>query len=117
MDYGILARATPTSTSAFPITSGLLASDSESAVISSLTVTNTTPYDLEYSVYFVLDGNTVASIDNALIYKQLIRNNDTVALTYGLSLGWKGANPDMLYVETSVPNGLTFTVFGSKVEN
>jgi hypothetical protein len=117
MDYSILARVTPTNTSAFPITSGLLASDAESAVISSLVITNTTPYDLEYSVYFALNGSTVTSIDNALIYKQLIRNNDTVALTYGLSLGWKGANPDVLYVETGRPEGLTFTVFGSKVEN
>ena len=117
MDYGILARATPTSTLAFPITSGLLASDSESAVISSLTVTNTTSYDLEYSVYFALNGSTTTSIDNALIYKQVVRNNDTVALTYGLSLGWEGANPDVLYVESSLPDGLTFTVVGSKVEN
>jgi hypothetical protein len=117
MDYGILARATPSSTLATPITTGLLALDSESAVISSLTVTNTTPYDLEYSVYFVRGGSTTASIDNALIYKQLVRNNDTVALTYGLALGWVGANSDVLYVESSRPDGLTFTVFGSKVEN
>ena len=113
MDYGILARATPSSTLATPITTGLLASESESAVISSLTVTNTTPYDLEYSVYFVLGEFATASIDNALIYKQVVRNNDTVALTYGLTLGLG----DVLYVESSRPDGLTFTVFGSKVEN
>jgi hypothetical protein len=118
MDYGILARATPSSTLATPITEGLLALTSESAVISSLVVTNTTPYDIEYSVYFVLGGSTTASIDNALIYKQVVRNNDTVALTYGLALGWwNGSNSDVLYVESSIPNGLTFTVFGSKVEN
>ena len=68
MDYGILARLTPSSTLATPITTGLLASDAESAVISSLVVTNTTPYDIEYSVYFVLGGSTTASINLSLIH-------------------------------------------------
>lgn len=115
MTYTILARTAPTSTVALPLTGGLLLSSSEAAVLSSLTVTNTTGLSVVYSVYLCRDGLTTPSIDNALVFQQVIKKNEVLALTYGITLGWKSGNQDVIFVESGTPDALTFTAFGSKV--
>jgi hypothetical protein len=124
MTYGILARVTPTDTAPYPLTEGLLEAESGDAiVVSSLTVTNITPNRVSFSVYVGSQGLVSPSIDNALIYQQTIKENDTIAFTYGITLGSNSVvyvdgqpYPDGIFVESSVPDALTFTVFGSKVE-
>lgn len=82
----------------------------KSAVVSTLSITNVTASSSTARV-FVRVAGTAASVANAIVYDAAVAANSTLAMTLGLTL----AATDVVTVQTSVANALTFQAFGSEI--
>jgi hypothetical protein len=105
--YKILGQSAPSTTSnanAYTVPSAT------SAVVSTIVVANTTTSSATCRVFARISG-AAASAANAIVYDATITPNSTTALTLGITL----ATTDILTVQSSVANALTFTVFGSEI--
>lgn len=109
--YKVLAQTSLSTPITLSLTSGLLTAFTQSAVISTLTVTNTSSLPAIYSIYICRNGTTVASVNNALIYRQAIEAYDIIPLTLGITLGYI-TGEDTIYIESESTNQITFTAFG-----
>ena len=105
--YKILGQSAPSTTSNANLYTVPAAT---SAVVSSLTITNTTTSAATCRVFARIAG-AAASAANAIVYDVSIDPNTITALTLGITL----ATTDVLTVQSSVANALTFTVFGSEI--
>ena len=105
--YKVLGQSAPSDTNKadlYTVGSG------KSAVISTLTITNTTGEDADYSV-FVRVAGAAASAANAISYGIVQEANTMTALTLGITL----AATDVLTVKSGTASALTFQAFGSEI--
>lgn len=105
--YKILGQQAPSTTSA--ITLYTVPSSTE-AIVSTITVTNTTATDTTFRV-FIEDSGAGASTSNALAYDAPITANSFTAFTLGLTL----SAGDVITVRSGTGSALTFQAFGSEL--
>ena len=105
--YKILGQSAPSDTSNADL---YTVPASRSAVVSTLLITNTSSSSSVCKIYARQNGAT-ASTSNAIIYDAEIKGNDFIAVTLGLTLG----ENDVITVQSSVGNSLTFQAFGSEI--
>lgn len=102
--YKILGQAAPTNTSNV----NLLTVDSgQHEIVSTLVIANVTGSSATARV-FARPGGTAAATSNAIMYDVTIAANSTNAFTLGIAL----EHTDIITVQSSVGNALTFTAFG-----
>lgn len=80
------------------------------SVISTISVTNVTSAVATYRIY-VRPNATAASASNALAYDIPLAANSVTALTIGITID----AADVITVQSSVANALTFQAFGSEI--
>lgn len=105
--YKVLGQSAPANTSnadLYTVGSG------KSAVVSTISITNDTGAVATGRV-FIRVGGAAAGLNNALVYDTSFAANSTTALTFGITL----AATDVITVQTSVANALTFMAFGSEI--
>jgi hypothetical protein len=112
--YKILGQSTPVVTFATNLTAGLITLFSQSCVVSTVTITNTTPLPVVYSIYIARNGSSTTNESTALIYRQTINPYDIIPLTMGITLGFITGS-DNIYVQSETASALTFMAFGSKI--
>ena len=83
---------------------------STSAIISTLTITNVTTSPALCEVY-VRVGGAAAATSNAVLYDVNIAGNSVATFTMGMTL----AATDVVTVQSSVANTLTFQAFGTEI--
>jgi hypothetical protein len=105
--YKILGQSAPSSTSNVDM---ITVGAGKSHIVSTLVILNTTTSAVTCNVYARIGGATAAA-GNALLYNTTILGGLTTAFTLGITL----AATDVLTVQTSVSNALTFTAFGSEI--
>jgi cellobiose phosphorylase len=105
--YKILGQTEPTNTNN---TTLYTVPASKSAIVSNLTVTNTTASVTNFRVFVVAAGDTPGT-DNALFYDGDIEANTAISFTLGLTLG----AGDFLSVRSAATTALTFQAFGSEL--
>jgi hypothetical protein len=105
--YKVLGQSAPTTTSN---TTLYTVPVGRSAVASSLTITNTTS-GLPTCRIFIRIASAAAATSNALVYDTIIQANDLNPLTIGLTL----SAGDVITVQSSIANALTFQLFGSEI--
>lgn len=106
--YKVLGQARPTGTAntdLYTVPSGT------SAVISTITVTNTSASSSPTFRIFVRPGGAAAAVGNSLVYDAQVAFNDVKAFTLGITL----SATDIVTVQTSVGSTLTFQAFGSEI--
>jgi hypothetical protein len=105
--YKVLGQSAPANTSNTDL---YTVPTARSAVISTLSITNDTASAATARI-FIRVGGAAASLTNALVYDTSFAANSTTALTFGITL----AATDIITVQTSVANALTFMAFGSEI--
>ena len=105
--YKILGQAAPANTSNADLYTVPSATE---AVISSLTVTNTTGSTATCRI-FIRDGGAAASASNAIVYDGEVTANNFISITAGITL----AATDVITVQSSTADTLTFQAFGSEI--
>ena len=105
--YKILGQAAPSTTANVDL---YTVPSATSAVTSTLTITNVSGTSALCEVY-IRQGGATAALSNALIYDVAIMANDLNCITIGLTL----AATDVITVQTSIANALTFQLFGSEI--
>ena len=83
---------------------------STEAIVSTLTVANTSGQETSFRIFIVADGDT-AGTQNALAYDATIAGNSFTSFSLGLTLG----AADEIVVRASVGTSLTFQAFGSEL--
>lgn len=83
---------------------------STSAIISTLTITNVTSSPATCRVFVRIAG-AAAATSNAVIYDVSITGNSIATFTMGVTL----ATTDVVTVQSSVANTLTFQAFGTEI--
>jgi hypothetical protein len=104
--FKVLGQSAPTNTSnadLYTVGSG------KSAVVSTLSITNTTGTAATARVFVRVAGATAAT-SNALVYDTSMAANSVTALTIGVTL----AATDVVTVQTGTGNALTFQLFGQE---
>lgn len=104
--YKVLGQSAPTNTSnadLYTVGSG------KSAVVSTLSITNTTGSAATARV-FVRVGGATAATSNALVYDASMAANSVTAITIGVTL----TATDVVTVQTGTGNALTFQLFGQE---
>jgi hypothetical protein len=81
-----------------------------SAIISTLTITNVTTSPATCRV-FVRPAAAAAATSNAVLYDVNIAGNSLATFTLGITL----ATTDIVTVQSSVANTLTFQAFGTEI--
>jgi hypothetical protein len=105
--YKVLGQSAPTTTAnANLYTVPALTS----AVVSTLTISNTTATAATAQVY-VRVAAAAAATSNAILYNTNIPANSVATFTLGITL----ATTDVITVRTGTANSLTFQAFGSEV--
>lgn len=105
--YKVLGQASPSTTANVNLYTVPAAT---SAVTSTLTITNVNG-NLALCRVYVRPAGATAAASNALIYDVAIMANDLNCITIGLTL----AATDVITVQTSTANALTFQLFGSEI--
>jgi hypothetical protein len=105
--YKILGQAAPASTANADL---ITVSASQSEIISSLVICNTTTSNATARVFARIAG-AAAATSNAVIYDVSIPLNSTATFTLGITL----AATDVLTVRSGTANALTFTAFGTEL--
>lgn len=105
--YKILGQSQPTTTSD---TTLYTVPASTSAIVSSVTVANTTANSGTFKLYCVADGDA-AGADNAIFYDGTLAANTTTSFSLGLTMG----AADSLVVQASAGTAITFQAFGSEL--
>lgn len=106
MAVKILGQVNPSSTSNVDLYTVPLG---KSTVVSSLTITNVTSGTPTVRIFIRVAGATAAA-GNALVYDGPLVGNDMKPLTIGITL----AATDVVTVQASVANAVTFQLFGSE---
>lgn len=81
----------------------------KTAVVSTISVTNTTAASATYRI-FVRVAGAAASTSNALVYDATSTANSATMITIGATAGAS----DVITVQSSVSNALTFQAFGQE---
>lgn len=105
--YKVLGQAAPANTSNANL---YTVPSATSAVISTISITNTTSTAATCRIFVRIAGATAAA-SNALAYDVSIPANDLKAITVGVTL----ATTDIITVQTGTANALTFQLFGSEI--
>lgn len=105
--YKILGQAAPSSTANANL---YTVPSATSAIVSTLTIVNTTTTAATARVFARIAG-AAAATSNAIIYDATIQANSTASFTLGMTL----ATTDIITVQTGTSNALTFTAFGSEI--
>lgn len=105
--YKILGQSAPSDTNNSNL---YIVPNLTSTVISTLLITNTDTSEATCRIYARKNGEA-ASKSNAIIYDGSILPNDLKAITVGITLN----SGDVITVQSSVPDSLTFQAFGSEV--
>lgn len=105
--YKILGQAAPSTTSNVDLYTVPAAT---STVTSTLTITNISGGSALCRVYIRIAGAAAAN-SNALIYDVAIMANDFNPITIGMTL----SETDIITVQTSTANAITFQLFGSEI--
>lgn len=106
-NYKVLGQSAPTDTNNANL---YTVPASTQAVVSTISVTNDTGAVATGRVFIRVAG-AAAGLTNALVYDTSFAANSTTALTFGITL----AATDVISVQTSVANALTFMAFGSEI--
>ena len=104
--YKILGQVSPADTAVNDL---YTVPSATSAVVSSITATNTDGTASDISIYVVPSGGT-AGTDNALVYQASLGANTLQAFTLGITMG----AADKLQVELETANAVTLQAFGSE---
>lgn len=105
--YKVLAQGAPSGTTNSDI---YTVGAGKQAVISTISISNTTATAATYRIFIRVAG-AAAATTNALVYDASAAANTTTALTIGVTLG----ATDVLTVQTGTANALTFMAFGSEI--
>lgn len=105
--YKVLGQSAPANTSNADL---YTVPASTSAIVSTLTISNTTATAATARV-FVRVAAAAAATSNAIIYDVSIAGNSVATFTLGITL----ATTDVITVRTGTANALTFQAFGSQV--
>ena len=105
--YKILGQSAPANTSNADL---YTVPSATSAIVSSVTITNTTGTPANATIY-IRKAGAAASATNTLVASQSIPGNSTVSYTIGLTL----ATTDVITVNTATASALTFQAFGSEL--
>jgi hypothetical protein len=105
--YKILGQAAPAGTTEADL---YTVPASTEAVVSTLTITNTTASSHDARVWVRIAGAATAT-SNAIMYNVPVAANSVAAFTLGLTL----AATDVVTVRTSGGASLTFQLFGSEI--
>jgi hypothetical protein len=105
--YKILGQSAPSSTSNVDM---ITVGASKSHIISTINVANVTASSATIRIYARIAG-AAAAVGNALFYDVPINGNTTAQFTLGITL----AATDVITVQTSVANAITFTAFGTEL--
>lgn len=105
--YKVLGQSAPTGTTNADL---YTVPASTSAIVSTLTISNTTSSTATARVFIRVAGATAAT-SNAIIYDANILPNSVATFTLGITL----ATTDVITVRTGTANALTFQAFGSQV--
>lgn len=105
--YKVLGQAAPANTSNANL---YTVPASTQAVVSTISVTNDTASAATFRIYIRVNGAAAAAV-NALYFDTPLAANSTLLITSGLTLG----AGDIITVQSSVADALTFQAFGSEV--
>lgn len=105
--YKVLGQSAPANTANATL---YTVPSATSAVVSTVSITNTTAVSATARVFVVKSGGS-ASAANALVYDTVFSGNSTTTYTIGVTL----ATGDALLVQTGTANSLTFQAFGSEI--
>lgn len=105
--YKVLGQAAPANTS---ITTAYTVPTGKEAIVSSIAVANVTGTAALYEVY-VRVGGAAAAASNALVFDASAGANSTTVIQAGITL----SAGDIISVQASVGNAITFHVFGTEV--
>lgn len=106
-EYKILGQAQPLDTSNATL---YTVPASTEAIVSTITVTNTSATDTTFRLFAVASGDS-AGTDNAIFYDGDLTSNTTISFTLGLTLG----AADSIVVRSSTGTACTFQAFGSEL--
>lgn len=105
--YKVLGQSAPSGTTnvdAYTVPAG------RAAVISTISITNTTATAATARIFVRVAGATAAT-SNAIVYDGSFAANSATALTLGITV----AATDVVTVQTGTANALTFQIFGSEI--
>lgn len=105
--YKILGQAQPANTSNATL---YTVPASTEAIVSTLSVTNTTGTEASFRLFVVEDGDS-AGTDNALAYDATIAANSFTSFSLGLTLG----AADSIVVRAGTGTAVCFQAFGSEL--
>lgn len=105
--YKVLGQARPANTN--PATLYTVPAGGQT-VVSTITVANVTANPAAFDIFVGVNG-AAASPANAVAFGVTLTGSQTQALTLGITLD----AADVIYVETSVANALTFSAFGLEI--
>lgn len=105
--YKILGQAQPLDTNNASL---YTVPSSTSAIVSTITVSNTSATDTTFRLFAVADGDA-AGTDNAIFYDGDLTSNTTISFSLGLTLG----AADAIVCRTSTGTAITFQAFGSEL--
>ena len=105
--YKILGQSAPANTSNADL---YTVPASTSAIVSTISITNTTATAANATVY-IRKAGAAAATSNALVYTQLVPAYGTVTYTNGITL----ATTDVITINTATASALTFQAFGSEL--
>jgi hypothetical protein len=105
--YKILGQAAPANTSNADLYTVPSATE---AVVSTLSIANVTGTSVTARI-FVRDGGAAAAVSNSIAYDITIAGNAIFGMTQGITLG----AGDVITVQSSVADSLTFHLFGSEI--
>jgi len=105
--YKILGQSEPATTSNATL---YTVPSSTEAIVSTITVANTSGQEVSFRVFVVGDGDT-AGTQNALAYDAALAANSFTAFSIGLTIG----AGDALVVRASTGSTITFQAFGTEL--
>ena len=105
--YKIIGQSAPANTSNADLYTVPAAT---SAIVSTISITNTTATAANATVYIRKAGASAAA-SNALVYTQSVPAYSTVTYTNGITL----ATTDVITINTATASALTFQAFGSEL--
>jgi hypothetical protein len=105
--YRILGQAAPANTN---IANAYTVPTGRQAIISNIAVANVTGTAALYEVYVRLNG-AASAVSNALVFDASAGPNSTIMIQGNVTL----SAGDIISVQTSTANAITFHVFGTEV--
>lgn len=107
--YKVLGQVMPTGTTNVDL---YVVPAGTSLVASTLTITNVSDTSVSaLCQIYIRVGGAAAAKSNALLYKTYIQANDVNPITVGIT----ASAGDIITVQSSVANTLTFQLFGSEI--